>query len=388
MKCFEMEANVSVKGSCKYELPDSCVMWDSYDVDYMMRAVIENEAAKKDGFVYIIMQPQNEVLKHLLPGFCKNNKDLQVKHIVCMEKYADVGVKSNHLYNMEILKSLIPTVVNSHFGNYDVYYYYDHVASRSNAGLLLSNVILTSEYALCITPDRKYGVLESDPKRLKMYQELFEEHKEKCISMFEYQSMAEWVDTNSQQWENSDGRVYYISSQPCLGVLKVSGELGRYTSPSFAAYAQVLGELLKSAENWMDNKNNKHISYCSKQGLKRFAKEGLVDELPNGIYSPIGAEDRKSVLQKMIRAMENGSYELYLVDEEVMELTPHLGLIAFGVGSVNLRFQLDEGYYQLILRENSLARIVYEVLEKLMKNPQIGDVETSLDYLKELVANM
>lgn len=388
LKCFEMETNVSVKSSCKYELPDTCVMRDSYDVDYMMRAVIENEASKENGFVYIIMQPQNAVLRHLLPGFCKNNKDIQVKHIVCMEKYADVGVKNSHLYNMEILKSLIPTVVNSNFGNYDVYYYYDHVASRSNAGLLLSNMILTSEYALCITPDRSYGVLESDPQRLKMYQELFEEHKKKCVSMFEYQEMAEWINTSNQQWENSDGRVYYMSSQPCMGVLNVSGELGRYTNPSFGVYAQVLGELLKSAEDWMDNKGNKHISYCSKKGLERFAREGLVDELPNGIYSPIGLEDRKSVLEKMIHAIEQESYELYLVDEEVMHLTPHLGLLVFGVDSINLRFQLDEGFYQLVLRENGLARIVYEVMEKMTKNPHVLSLKESLDYLKKLMMSL
>lgn len=385
---FNSVSNAIIKSRCYHELPELQKIDNRLDMEYLIRAVIENESMKENGFVHIIMQGGGNILSCILPAICRKNKELRVDHIVCMEKYAGSWMEDNQLYNVKMLKEIIPIVVFSNSLNYKVHYYYDHVASRFHSGMLLPYMILTSDYLLGISADMTRGILTKESETRNLYEEMFQNHKNHCREMFEYTEGLEKVMTYFALDGEKEDITYSLSSQPCFGVLKVMGLVRKYCQVDDESIVMKLEENLKKNEHWISEEGKLHISYCSRDGLERFAKEGVVDELPREIYSPLNVKDRKRVLQMLLEKINNGSYEMYLVDENAIHLPKELIITVYGISNVLLLYLSEHANSRIVLTESSMMRLLYEAFQNLLKNPQVGTKDEAKEYLAKLIMSL
>lgn len=388
MQNFNQMSNVNIKARFQYEIPSKLTLEGHRNIEYLIRALIEKETMKEQGRVSIMMQPQESIWDSILPGICKNNEQLLIEHIVCLEKSTDTGIENHDLYNIELLKQLTPSVVCSASANYKVYYYYDNIVSRGHSGSLFSNMLLTSDHLLCFDPAKKHGMLTDDPDTYHMYQVMFEEHKKNCSLMFQQMEMQTCLQ-NGTYVENERKRVYYtLATQPCFAVLRVSHMLRRYIKPEYEALKAMLEVQIKGNLEWLEKAGNKQISYCSKSGLLRFVKTGEVDEMALGTYDNLNKIDRKRILQLLIGQIEAKKYELYLIEDEKVKLLPELSIVSSSIWNTVVRYQQKKQYSQIILQEKSSGRIVFEAMEVLMKNPSVLSLEESLKFVKELYENL
>lgn len=391
MENFNQVSNVNIKAQFQYDIPDKLVLKGHIDIEYLIRAIIEKEAMKEQGFVYIMMQPQNSnsILHTFLPGVCKNNGQLLVEHIVCLEKSADTRIENNYLYNIELLKQLVPTVVCCDSDNYKVYYYYDSIASRTRLGSLLSSMIMTSEHLLCFDPTMDHGMLIDDSEAYNMYKTIFEEYKKSCNQMFYQMNMKECLQSGTYYMEKMLGNICYsIATQPCFAVLRANHLLKRYIKPEYNSYREILEMQMRGNQAWIEKEENKMVSYCSKDGLIRFAEKGEVDEMVPGVYTQSSILDRKKILQLLIEQIESKKHDLYIIEDEKVKLLPKLTLVSFSVSNTIVRYQTSNQFSQHLLQEKSSDRIIFEAMENLMKNPSVLGLEESLEFVKELYHSM
>lgn len=382
---FNNVSDISIKAVHQYDIPDIKTVNNRMNLEYLIKAVIHNESLKKDGYMKIIMQGEEDILNHILPGICKENKNLKIEHIVCMQKYEDSSADGGQLYNVRMLKKLIPTVIFGNSANYQVFYYYDHVATRFNSGTLLSYMILTSEYVICMEPDMNSGMLSKEPEMLQLYDQLFQSHKKNCKQMFCY--MTNMMDVLAWHTRNDEKEnvTYTIAQQPCFGVLKVDGLIKKYCRPENDTLIPYFKDTMQKNNQWMTLDTNKHVSYCSREGLKRFMKEGRIDEIPDELYSPLTVEDRKVILQTLLLEMKKGKYELHFLEEEYYRIPRKLFITAYGLSNVVIVYLSEQEQLRFRLTENSMTRILYDSLQNLVKTPQVNEKEDAAEYIRKLL---
>ncbi|MBO5460381.1 MAG: helix-turn-helix domain-containing protein [Ruminococcus sp.] len=382
---FNNISNISISSSWQYNLNEIRTIDSRMDLEQVLHAVIRKESMKKDGFIHIIMQGADNPLRKILPEVCGNNHNLKIDHIVCIENGTENGAKNPQLYNVNLLKELVPTAVFSSSVNYQVYYYYDHVSSRFNTGTLLSYMVLTSEYLVCMNSEMSLGMVTRDKESRDLYEQLFQNQKKRCRQMFLY--MTNVMDMLSSQVE--EGRKedisWSLSQQPCFGVLKVESFIRKYFQDKSSHMVPAFVEMIRKNRQSVMQDNKKHVSYCSKEGLRRFIQEGVVDEIPKEFYTELSRKDRKIILTLLLQAIDEGYYEMYFVDDLLSKIPKELFINVYGMLDVVVLYLSDKKEARFLLNENSMTRIIYEAFKNLPKNPQIISKEDTRTYLESLI---
>lgn len=385
MESFGDISHMDIRSFYKHDIPAIKTVFNRMDLEYLVKAVLEQEAVKENGCIRLVMQPDLSVLGNILPGLCKNNEKLQLEHIICLENNGGNGSEQGQIYNIRMLQELMPTVISGTGDNYRIYYYYDHVASHFNAASLMPYMILTSDYLLIMNSSMDKGILSSDPEVAAVYETLFRNHKRGC------RLLLKRIEDESEMLEYQMGRktsedtTYTIAQQPCFGVLKVDGLVKKYFALQNDRAKILLEQLLRQNHKSMEEQGKKMISYCTKSGLKRFAEKGIIDELPGEMYRPLEREDRKMILQLLKEAIEEGKYQLYLFDEQSIDFPKELFITSKGVLDTGLVFLSEKETGRFIIHESGLTKVFYEFFRDFVKSPQVSDTGHTLAYLEKLM---
>lgn len=384
IESFGVISSLSVKSQYCYEIPKVKVVTNEMDLKYMIKVVVEEEIRKKKGHVHMILQPDASGIINWLPGICKQNEEIQIRHIVCLERFRE-GQEKKQIYNINILRELIPMMVSDSGHNYEVYYYYDQISSHFNTSALLPSAIITSDYVINIASDFENAVISSEKEIVDLYERLFQNHKRKCKPMFRrfqnYMDIFEYYGAN-ESWE---GKQYVLSAQPCFGVLKTDNLVRKYGEIASGKMLVMIENILRSNYEQFKNSDCKMISYCTKEGLVRFAEEGIIDELPKEIYRELDLSDRLEMLRMLVRMIKQGKYEIYLIDEHEMELPKELFISTFGISEVCMMYLSEDKNQRFILNEKRTAKLLVEFLEDFAQLPYVQDKEKTVVFLEELI---
>lgn len=384
MESFGNISNISIKSFFSHEIPDIRTVENRMDLEYLMRAVMEREYLKKDGFIHIIMQADSTALLSSLYTIYKYNKELPAEHIICLEN-SSAENSQNQLYNIQTLKNLMPVAILANSVNYQIYYYYDKVSAHLNTFSLMPYLIITSECVLNINTSVDQGILLKDGEIRELYENMFQEQKMNCrLLLRQIEGEADLIGYYNSL-SGKEEISYSIAQQPCVGVLKLDKLVKKYFCVENKQILDAMENHLK--KNYRENEEGitKNVAFCTKSGLKRLALEGEIDELPREIYRNIEAEDRIMIL-KMLRSMiQKGKYELYLLDEQEIRFPRELFVNVCGFSSVSLAYLSEKEKARFILNEGSFSKIMYEFCEELNKTPQVSGGKAVEMFLEELI---
>lgn len=387
--CFSDISNIpGVKRSFDYEIPNIKTINNRINLEQIIQMVIRKESMKEDGFIHIMMQSGNDFLGKTLSDVCGDNKNLKVDHIVCIENNINNDETNYQLYNIKLLNELTTTAVRANSTNYQVYYYYDHVVSLFNTGTLLSYMVLTSEYLICMDSDLNYGTLSADVEIKELYEQLFQQHKKKCKKMFLYLTDdAELINTQIPT-KRKDSITYSLAQQPCLGMHKTEWLIDKYfldnNGPSAAMYEK---KIRYNREN-LNKPDQKHVAYCSKEGLRRFVEDGVVDEIPRNFYTAPSLQDRKKTLEILLQSIDEGHYEMYLIDDIIQNIPKELFVNTYDIPNTFILYFSSEKNMLFIINEANIIRLVHNTLENLPKYLPSDSKKTSRDYLESLIKQL
>lgn len=386
LESFENISPRFVKSAYKHEIPNINTVDNQMTLEYLIRAVIEQEAVKKNGSVHIIMQADVSILRSILPNVCKNNAELRIDHIICMDN--QMGSSHDKLYNLKMLRAVMPIVIFSNSRNYKIYHYYDCVESHFNTASLMPYIVLTKDYVINMNVQMNSGIIIREKEIIDLYERMFQKHKRVCRLLFRRIENQQDI-CDYYNFENRVGETFYtIAQQPSFGMLKVDGLVRKYYIRGNGKHRIFMEVVMKKNEKLINGGYNKIVCCCTKHGLLRFAKQGVIDELPGEMYHRLEIEDRLEILKKLLKAIKQGTYELHLVGEYRISLPKELFVTSYGIMDAILMYLSDDVKARFILNENSLTKILYEFFQDYVKNSQNSNADNAVHYIEQLIAEL
>lgn len=365
-----------------HQVPDVNVIDNSVDLDYIIKAVMEAESVKENGFINIVMQADQESTIRTLLNIIKNNKNqTKIQHILCLEK----GYEKELLYNVETLKKLIPVAMADKTKNYEIYYYYDILSSHVNSCSVTPYFIVTSEYVLCMSYNMTMGILHKEEKIRLFYQQIFDEIKSKSTVLMKVLNYPVDMLMEYSVLSEMTQRIYTIGIQPCMGIAGMGTYLKKYCKIQDPKLLMLIKKRIVANEDIFKEGKARVISYYTKSGITAFMKEGVIAELPSGIYRKIEPIDRIGFFQGIITKIEEGAYETYLIDDKKIRVPKELYISSADDDSKTGLFYIsEEDGVQIVLNEKTLTKLMNEFLKGLKNSDKVSSKEESEQYLRFL----
>lgn len=351
---FNNSSNISIRSSHRHEIPDIKTVNNRMDLEHLIKAVMEQEALDPKGVIRIIMQPDAPVLGSIMPEICKNYKHLRIDHIICLDHPPGGGYQKDELYNIRMLKFLIPVIIFSNNENYRIYHYYDQVASHFSSASLLPCMVLTNHYVINMNASMNKGVIIKDKEIIEFYDKLFRELKQGC------RILLKWIEDKENfcgffDFKNKTENVMYtVSQQPYVGELK------------------------------MENPT-KIISYCTKKGLRIFAEKEIKEKKQENDSGSVKGNSRLLLLRKLLDALKHEKYELYFMKENRIDFPKELHIYSYGLTDTVFMYVSEKENIKFILNEKSFTKILHEFFRDFMKTPQVSSLEESIRYMELLI---
>ena len=309
-----------------------------------------------------------------------------IEHIICMDNKSS---GSDNAYNINILKETMPLIVSG--AGYFPYYYYDDIKAHINDFTSFPTVIVTSRYVMQISHNSDRAVVFDFEDFVSMCKDMFLELKSKCDTYV--QALPGPLDILSyyeKVVEGADNIIpdFSVMPDPCLFPFldeRIIREHAKCDLPNIGAAVELLIDRIRRYREGMKLKTE--ISFCTKEGFRRFMETGIITEIPAEYYTPFEYKDRLIMIRRLYEAMKNGTYKLKILDDKFnirnisfacyneYSMTycynhPVKGMLAFGfrerstVNSIYDYFTTLEDEGDLLLSDEECERFVLDILEK------------------------
>lgn len=351
------------------------------NVNLILRAVLETEAAKESGRISIIAQPEYAYLFNCLASMDLNSRKTQVEMILVFDKNEDARGMS---YNLDILRQLIPLFFQCE--NFRASYVYGDVSSLFSSISFMPFKVITSDYALFVSYEQDKAVLYTDADMRKFTEESFQRQLSVaspiCHSF--HPTPAEYVaSTFNSPEEFAAGDWHELLYQPCIPCFCPEDILLDRLNMEI-----IPTELLPLIREYM-GKVRDRFSRClnafTMEGLRLFMDTGRVTEIPDFMYTYLTPAQRLVLLKHMIDAADAGNFHPSVIRSEKFTVPSPLCIVAPSEQSVVIYyFSPDKGQYTFRLQELSLVQAFYDFLVFLQESPFVYDAATSRRMLHEV----
>lgn len=378
---FRMVSRLSADMKINYSIPDVRVINGRADVNYMIKLLVEKEAAEGEGKLRVLVQPeQNSVMEALKSGF-KINSNFKAEHLVCLENRVEKD--KNTFYNIKLLEKIVPLILCEENNDYNVYYYYNRVDQQFNKFSLMPYCIITSDRVISMDWELEHAAIYQEKEIREFFVAAFEKMREECKRL--YMPIKEQNDMLNMFMQRKEVvcDIYSMGSQPCMGILDISELFEKYAVDPLAPEIIALGNCLKNWRKSILEKQHKMVTYFTKEGVQRFMESGRVDELMDEVYHPIQPADRRKMVSGLLKMTEKGFCEPRLIQDKRYRYTEKLYIIGYNIDDALLYYNTSQHFFSV--KEKTLARLFYEFLEFFKESVYVCTVEETVEYLKELI---
>lgn len=343
------------------------------------RQLIEREAARKDGYVNIQMQPDKDVIDSLA-AVMQKNPGLPIEQLVAVENYS--GQTEIARKNVDILQELMPAIVNQRNNQYRVYTFQADADTYYSDLHAVQYYIAVSDAILYLSKNMNQAMLVADEVMLEFTRKGFELVKKKSTLLC----------TVRQELENMVipcRHVYTFGAQPCFGPFLTQAIAYKYAykTPKAARKAKMYLKFRDEQRQYIQNA--KFYSYFTREGIERFLREGRSDEVPTPLYRPLEMKDRKKMVQALIDMARKGEYFPYLINEESgVRFPKELYFNSFSNRRFVLYFYIETDCMYVSIENENMVQSLLTVLNGMFHELRMDEngIENTLAYLEKLVA--
>ena len=378
IRSFGSVPSLSIRSMASHEIPDVGTVNGRVNVESMIKAVLEKEASREQGFLRLILQPVEESVLSLIQSVLVASPRLQIEQIIGLEQ--DISELSGKLYNLKAFQWIVRLMTASRTGGYRACYYYDRIQAHFNSGTLFPFLILASDYALLLSLDLEYAMVFHQQDQISLLLKVFEGQKQSCtkigVSVQEYRRLLKFrlpviPDT---------GKMYFMGSQPYLTLAASPSMVQKYLSSDPEMRDDALRILNK--ESLLFSRGVPAVLYFTREGLKRFMETGAVDILGQEIR--FEKADRRRLLDRLIHMAEDGAVRPYLLDEALLEYPKELIVAAYDRKQINVLYMPDQPELRMGIEEHTLQEMIYSFLETLESSQYVLSVHETLKILKKV----
>lgn len=312
------------KATFSPELPSDetvCIPFFSRtEMEYYVHSLLLLEAARENGTVQILLQPDCPFLFSTLSSL-RLKGALTVEHLICFSKIGQV-TSQRQLYNLHCLEAMLPLFFTNI--DYHPYYFYDDVTAHYQNFNGFPCMLLTSEYALVCTADYQKGFLYKGASHLRLLQELYFSYQQLCKPLFQVIDCFPMDGTLQKMYHLTPS--YVLQPEACITPMIDAELLDRAVYPQLPEREKFIRQALTLLdENRSLLSQKKATIFFTLSGLRQFLNSGRVHEIPDEIYRPLTPDERKQLITGMLPYCEKGIYRL--LKYPLNQLTENLHLV-------------------------------------------------------------
>ena len=352
------------------------------EINYFLHYMLLNEANKKDGMIFLILQPDCDFLFSLLPGL-KPSGNLRVEQIICMSKTVQLN-EDQELFNLKYLKAMVPLYIAGM--DYHPYYFYEDIHSHYYNLNIFPCLILTSDHAVVCTSDYQSGILFQDASVVSMLRELYFSYRSKCSSLFD---LMNFIPTSNEAFQSGFYQKrpsYILQPDACMTPFLRKEILDHVIIPVFAERDNILGQLdalLTSYRQQLETENMQ--IYFTKNGMLEFAQTGRIKEIPDEFYHPFSPQERCSMMRDMLSCCEKGIYRI--LKRPLDHLTDNLHLCVNETFGYLLFNNMEQHTLCLVIHEPSILEVFVDYLKNLDESLFYSNEET-VSFIQNIIKEL
>lgn len=338
---------------------------DTYNmIDTILRhEAVENNTIYMYGDVFDNKSHLNNLLKNVT-----DVSGLSVYQIFGLKPYDESY--DNYYSNINMISKIYPIFLSK--TDYHAYYYYDKTRNSS----ILPYFIVTDNYLITISYDKRSAVIIQDENIIKLHKELFEQKINDSYALIAdintlmgYSSI--YVE-HLQHFDIANTNLITIEYEPCVTPY-IGDELiemcMRKDIPNFPVIFDRAKSCLSQYRDFMLK-----TSIFTERGLDNFIMTGRITEIPEIAYNPIPPKYRIKILNELCKsATELKQSSLHLIREDKLHLPKNLRYC--GTGQVNDFFLLlsdvKNSHSIFKLNECGFAKPFYDFASSLIDSDTV-----------------
>lgn len=359
----------------------------SHEVKLIIKAVLEDESSKDNGYVKLMLQPDFEFVMELMLILTNSCPQLEAEHIFCM--YQDVHKAVNH-QNLHSFKAILPLLI--HGASYQPYIFYGNSAGCVSNASLFPFLIITSDKILSISYDLNQAILHQEKDIHAIYLNQFSRIKaiskpliDKIRSPMDMYHRYSILDMGMNSEKTQAAFTYTLFSQPCLLFFVGKEHLSRYMydNPEKENLIQMI--LHRNSSYLSRFMNGYHFTtYFTEEGLDDFWSTGRIREIPNYFYAPIDPEDRLQIIRTFIDMTLDTACHPIMINTGKFKLSRHMVVSAVDETSVILIYSHPRsGMMHFIFHEYMIASSFFHFIQNLSNSVLVYSEEESRKILKQ-----
>lgn len=378
-----------IKSSYQHDFtsfPQSSAFSGTQNINTVIKAVLEEESTRANGYVKLIVQPEYRFLMDLLLTIGNMDSLLKIEHVFCLQK--DIREKNENTYNLKALQAVMPLLLSCCC--YEAYIYYDNIDSSLNVTSVFPYIIITSDKVIGISYDLQHATLFLDHSFHEVYSQVYQRIFRSCSPLtsrildpmdFYMQHSVLELGVNDPKGGNSF--TYSLFAQPCL-VFFVNRELLNKYVVDFPQKEEVIDLMLKRSTYYCQKllEGYEYTTFFTSEGLDSFWNTGRITEIPDEFYHPIDKEDCLALLKILYDSILHTSYNACILNPYKLRITDRLVISAVDESSIFFMYvHPTRGMFHFVFHEPSISMSIFNFLNFLKESELVFNRDETLAIL-------
>ena len=293
--------------------------------------------------------------------------------------------EDNRRKNLHLLKKLLPLSLISK-GSYFAYYYFQQDTSLVSIDPL-PFFILTPHYLIHLDQGLSVAQFETSPELIRLYAKRFSQILKECQLLNSYSGSLEHILDSYMQGTSRDS-YYTLMTQPCLGRYYTLERISRHIRPGIPNREAVI-QLCDQRFQRLRELNGNYYTIFTEEGLRQFARDGIIVDLPPELVLPVSPSVRRELLWALRQDMEEGHIKGCIADMERLPIPPYLTLTCdptYGVHIYTVQGFIQGAYAcSLHIQETGIGQSFCSFIRFLPDSRYVYPLERTLSVLDELI---
>lgn len=340
----------------------SSIFVGQVNIKYLLQTVLMEESTYPDPEIQLIVPADADVVYESLLWLYRDHRiSVKISQILAFdlaERAEEVNLKS-----LEGFYRLLQICLFSE-QKYHPYYYYTGRLTAEYADPF-PYFLVTHKRVVCFSADCDKAMLLKEKEQVSFFGGHFHKLLESCRLLLQYSPCLK-IEPQDGSAPGDPSDRFVIMSQPCLR---------KYLNGDPAEQMQTV-----------EGKSGQLHTFFTRSGTERFLKTGRLDYDPPGEVRPLTVQERKRVLELLIRDVEKGNENAGMLNELMFEFPDYLVLAVERSGfcvHTTGRFPLEDGVYSFYIKEPNLIRIIYDWAKNLPQGNYLYDTEKTAILLRE-----
>lgn len=178
----------------------------------------------------------------------------------------------------------------------------------------LSNILMIGNHTMQFSDDMMYGHYSDDKEFVQFLTKLFEDTKSRSKKI--YQTMYQPLDAYQNGHTFPLQKIRALEYAPGLTIGLTRDLLEAAIYPEVENRGLFIESVIEQIIDAPGKFVTEYYSIFDKGGLLQFMKDGLFSAFPYEIYRPLNEEERKAIVERVIKRIENEPYIHYLMVKE------------------------------------------------------------------------